>query len=188
MLAENDFLVLNSIYLKKMTAPATVADVLGLPLAAVERVVAAGIESGQVLDMGGQLMLDSAGSEAVLEFYKHTYAALATDPEMLAFYQRFEAVNTPFIKLVSDWQTSESDERAKERICKVVEKHAKALDEIASRIPRYAGYARRFERTMAKVDAGERELVSNPRLDSLHNIWFEFHEDVLAVMGRPREA
>jgi hypothetical protein len=188
MLAENDFLVLNAIYLKKMTPAATVAEVLDLPLAGVQAVVAGAVENGQVLDMEGQLMLDSAGSEAVLEFYRETYAALATDAEMLAFYQRFEGVNTPFIKLVSDWQTSEGDERAKEKIIKVVEKHCRALDDIAPRIGRYAGYARRFERTMARVDAGERELVSNPRLDSLHNIWFEFHEDVLAVMGRPRES
>jgi hypothetical protein len=24
-------------------------------------------------------------------------------------------------------------------------------------------------------------------VDSIHNIWFEFHEDILTLLGRPRD-
>jgi hypothetical protein len=40
---------------------------------------------------------------------------------------------------------------------------------------------------MDLVDQGRREFVCKPTLDSVHNIWFEFHEDILAVLGRPRD-
>ena len=34
---------------------------------------------------------------------------------------------------------------------------------------------------------GLREYVCKPTIDFVHNIWFEFHEDFLAVLGRPRD-
>ena len=57
----------------------------------------------------------------------------------------------------------------------------------ASRLPRYRHYADRFRRSLDRVDSGQVEYVTSPTVDSLHNIWFEFHEDILALLGRPRE-
>ena len=65
--------------------------------------------------------------------------------------------------------------------------HLAALRKIESDIPRYGVYADRFATAIEKVDLGDRSFVTNPRADSIHNIWFEFHEDILAVVGRPRE-
>ena len=31
------------------------------------------------------------------------------------------------------------------------------------------------------------ERLARPMVDSVHNIWFEFHEDILSVLGRPRD-
>ena len=53
-------------------------------------------------------------------------------------------------------------------------------------IPRYTGYVRRFSAAWL-VDRGQRDFVCSPTIDSVHNIWFEFHEDILAVLGRPRD-
>jgi hypothetical protein len=36
------------------------------------------------------------------------------------------------------------------------------------------------------VDTGEHDLVASPMADSIHNIWFEFHEDLLRTLGRTR--
>src|SRR5262245_12902593 len=116
MLHDDAFLVLNAIYLKKMAAPDAVAEILDLPLDGVRRVVGEAAAEGLALDVGGQIMLDSSGIEAVLGYYRQTYANLAAEPAIVSFYQRFESLNTQFIKLVSDWQMSEGDDRAKERI------------------------------------------------------------------------
>ena len=52
-------------------------------------------------------------------------------------------------------------------------------------MPRYTQYAERFRRSLARVDSGRVEYITSPTVDSLHNIWFEFHEDLLALLGRP---
>src|SRR6478672_11898080 len=38
--------------------------------------------------------------------------------------------------------------------------------------------------TGTRIDEGEKEFVCTPTIDSVHNIWFEFHEDILSVIGR----
>jgi hypothetical protein len=40
---------------------------------------------------------------------------------------------------------------------------------------------------MRKVDEGDTAYVSTPTVDSVHNVWFEFHEDLLRTMGRARK-
>ena len=40
---------------------------------------------------------------------------------------------------------------------------------------------------MEGIDAGRHELVSSPMVDSVHNVWFEFHEDLLRTLGRARK-
>jgi len=69
-----------------------------------------------------------------------------------------------------------------------VGRHVVALAAAVGWSPRYSHYATRFERSLEYVDSGRPDYVSNPMVDSLHNTWFEFHEDLLAVLGRPRES
>jgi hypothetical protein len=71
---------------------------------------------------------------------------------------------------------------------KTVERLMKFLEEIIPSIPRYESYVRRFANSISLVDRGDRDYVCKPTIDSVHNIWFEFHEDILSVLGRPRDA
>ena len=48
-------------------------------------------------------------------------------------------------------------------------------------------YGERFEVAMRGADSGQRDLISSPMHDSVHNIWFEFHEDLLRTLGRERK-
>ena len=119
--------------------------------------------------------------------------AVRYDPDVVSWYERFEIVNDRFLGLVSAWQTAapggEADrDRVLERICRTVERQMSAVGELAARLPRYARYGERFGRSLDRVDQGQLEYVTSPTVDSLHNIWFELHEDVLALLGRPREA
>jgi hypothetical protein len=79
------------------------------------------------------------------------------------------------------------DPKVQERVIATVERLAKLIREITQLVPRYASYIRRFERSVTTVDQGNRDFVCTPTVDSLHNIWFEFHEDFLTVLGRPRD-
>ena len=63
---------------------------------------------------------------------------------LVAWYDRFEAINEQFIKQVSEWQSTEGDERVQSRLMKTVERLMKFLEEIIPDIPRYRNYVRRF--------------------------------------------
>jgi hypothetical protein len=186
-LGERDFAILNAVYLKKMASPDHVAEVANVDLGDVTRVLEAGARDGSLIDLGGQFMLGDEGRARVLAFYENEYADARTRDALRAWYERFESVNAQFIALVTDWQKSDGDPRIQERLVRLVERHVTALRQLTDEIPRYEGYAARFERSLTKVDRGERDYVCKPTIDSVHNVWFEFHEDILAVMGKPRE-
>lgn len=182
------FDVLNAIYLRKMAPVAHVADVAALDAAGVEAILAKEQAAGTVLDLGGSWLLEQAGTDQVLAFYRETYRPLRERGDILEWYEKFEsALNQQFIKAVSEWQTSDGDGRAQEKMIKLVERMIRHLGLVTDDIPRYGHYIRRFEQSMARADRGERDFVCNPTVDSMHNIWFEFHEDILAVVGRPRD-
>jgi hypothetical protein len=158
-----------------------------LPSDAVTHRLAAAAEQGWLMDLPSGAMLLEEGIAQVVATYRDAYAAVRADPAVLKWYENFETLNTRFIAAVSEWQRSEGDERVERRVLQIAERLANDIAALVPQIPRYAAYPRRLERSMDKVDAGERDFVCKPTVDSVHNIWFEFHEDILAVLARPRD-
>ncbi|MHB9841454.1 hypothetical protein Q8F57_042310 [Paraburkholderia terrae] len=185
MLTETAFLVLNALYLKKMANLAALVECVRLPAVDVQAALNEAVADGQAMDLNGEYLLDVPGRRAVLEYYSEIY--LPKRVAVTEWYERFETLNSQFLKLVSEFQTSGGDARVLAQLMKVVGRQITALRKIESDIPRYGVYADRFATAIEKVDLGDRSFVTNPRADSIHNIWFEFHEDILAVVGRPRE-
>lgn len=187
MLSDTQFLTLNAIYLKKMASADTISDVAGLPLDDVLRVLCAASDESQVMALPEGAMLLTDGTAAVLDYYRATYAPARTDAAVLKWYEAFETLNSRFIAAVTEWQQTEGDERVERRLLQAAERLTRDLAQLIPQVPRYAEYVRRFERSMDRVDQGQRDFVCKPTIDSVHNIWFEFHEDILAVIGRPRD-
>lgn len=186
MINESAFLVLNAIYLKKMGANEQIAAISGLPLDEVRGLTETFSVDEKLFEMPDGVMLMPSGTDAVLEYYRETYREFRDLPEATRWYERFETVNQRFIALVSEWQQLR-DEKTEDRMFQQVAKLIKQLGEIVGRIPRYGEYIRRFENSMGLVDRGDKQYVCSPSVDSVHNVWFEFHEDILAVLGRPRD-
>jgi hypothetical protein len=185
MLTETAFLVLNALYLKKMGNVKALVECVHLPEDTVQRELAQATDNGETLNMNGEYLLDVSGRRAVLEYYDATYREKRA--AVSEWYEKFEVLNSQFLRLVSEWQTSDGDTRVLTQLLKVVERQMVALRKIEGEIPRYGVYADRFQIATERVDLGDTSFVTNPRADSIHNIWFEFHEDILAVVGRPRE-
>ena len=59
-------------------------------------------------------------------------------------------------------------------------------ERLAEALARFDGYADRYSAALAKVDAGQRSWVDAHDRDSLHMLWIQFHEDLLATLGIPR--
>ena len=186
-LEDTAFLVLNAAHLNKMSKPAGIAAATGVDAKEVERWLKAAEDQGLGASAGDQFLLFPDGSKAVLAYYDRTYAALRVDPSLEAWYERFETLNTQFIKHVTDWQKMDGDSGVEAKLIKVAERLCKAIESLVPRMPRYGGYVRRFFASIGRVDQGDKNFVCNPTMDSIHNIWFEFHEDILSVLGRPRD-
>lgn len=191
MLTETDFLVLNAVYLKKVVAAPQVIEMTGAEVDDVARCLAAAKEQGWLMemDMGGVdgVMLLEDGIAQVMSYYQEVYADLRSDTVLSDWYQSFESLNKRFVVDVTEWQETDGSDRSEQRVLQTAERLAKDIGRLVPIIPRYSGYVGRMERSMDRVDAGERDYVCNPTIDSVHNIWFEFHEDILTVLGRERD-
>ena len=186
-LGEREFAVLNAIHLKRLATTEQVAAVTAIDTAELASVLAVAASAGHVLSMESGHLLLPDGTAAVRRHYHERYAALRTDPAIGRWYARFETLNSRFIALLSAWQQMGSDERQLRKALEVVDALCTALDELLPLLPRYVEYQRRFEDAVAAIDSGDTDLLCNPRRDSAHNIWFELHEDILGVLGRPRD-
>jgi len=61
-------------------------------------------------------------------------------------------------------------------------------ERLAAVLPRLAPYARRLAAAADALARGDTRFVASPRVDSLHQVWFELHEDLLVTLGRERAA
>jgi len=188
---ERTFLILNALYLRKIADRDVLAECSGCAAADVDGILDVSAATGLVLGLGSQYVLTDEGRQAVLDYYAATYEDVRADPEIQDWYVKFETVNDRFLQLVSAWQTSgdraDGQDRVYDRLARTVERQVAALELVADRLPRYRHYADLFRKSLDRVDSGQVEYVTSPTVDSLHNIWFEFHEDILALLGRPRE-
>jgi hypothetical protein len=169
-----------------MAGPEAIAAATELDLATVNDVLEQASGAGFGMSAGAQYLLFPDGSQAVLDHCNNHYAHLRAE-ELQAWYERFETLNTQFIKLVTEWQTTSGDKDVEGKILKVAERLIRAIEKLVPEIPRYAQYVRRFTAGIGHVDTGDASYVVTPTKDSIHNVWFEFHEDILSVLGRPRD-
>jgi pyruvate,orthophosphate dikinase len=112
-------------------------------------------------------------------------------------YERFLVLNTEFLRLCHDWQVRPGDvpnDHADPRYDWGVLDRLRAFDERAAVVVRRIGrdvtrfepYPRRLRVALERVDAGEHEWFTSPRIDSYHTVWMHVHEDLLLALGRDR--
>ena len=121
------------------------------------------------------------------------------DPESDGLLQRFETVNTEFLQTMSAWQQTDvgghkatNDDSDPDYDDKVITRAAKLVQRLGPR--GRAGRARsalpplprRFAVALDRIDAASTSDISSPMPDSVHNIWLQFHEDLLRTQGRAR--
>jgi len=112
-------------------------------------------------------------------------AALAT-----LYDARFAAADRGLKGTITAWQLAA--DAAKPAAQSAVMAAAATVGGVAAALaavaPRLAPYARRIADAAAAIATGDPRFVASPRVDSLHQIWFELHEDLLVTLGRSRGA
>ena len=201
VLSRPDYCVLNVVALKKMASPGVLADVTGLPASQVQDRLSALAGLGLVQTVAGSALPSDEAEAALRQSAAEHYAALRADPAVITLADGFEDINTRLLAAMSAWQLvdigghkvandhadSAYDDRIITRIDRLVQRLDPLLGALGGYDQRFAGYRQRFAAALSAIDEGRHELVSSPTADSVHTIWFEFHEDLLRTLGRERK-
>ena len=143
-LPEEQFLLLNALWLRKMATRGTMEENASLSNAVAESCLRSATELELVREMGDYYVLNDSGRRAILDHYDSEYAGLRSKPEFLEWYERFEGYNGRFLSLMSAWQTesNEVQERTYSRLARVVDRHIEALGVATGWIPATASTRR----------------------------------------------
>src|SRR5258708_34434870 len=104
MLNDEAFLVLNTVYLKKMASRRDIADIAGRPVSEVEQQTNRFVDAEALMETPSGMMLLTPGTGAVLDYYRTTYEPIRHSEVAARWHERFETVYTRLSTLVCEWQ------------------------------------------------------------------------------------
>jgi hypothetical protein len=104
-------------------------------------------------------------------------------------YERFLALNGPMKALSAKAAAVGADDRFAllGEFAELVDRTAAVLRRTAAALPRFDQYSERLADAVARAETGEIEYLVSPRVESVHTVWMEIHEDYLQSLGRDRE-
>jgi pyruvate,orthophosphate dikinase len=191
----NNLLVLMTLRYKGRADAAALAAAAGVPDTEAEDALATAVEAGQAAPAGRSFKLSDAGKAEIQRLQAQERDAV--DPvEVQAVYDRFCEVNGPFKAVITAWQLRDGSPNDHadaaydaDVVARLVALHAQAgpvLADIGRLTPRFARYPARFEAALQRVQDGDPAYIARPITDSYHTIWFELHEDLIALAGLTR--
>jgi hypothetical protein len=202
--SEPRLLVLHGLRLKGHARPAALAESAGIPTTEVESWLERLAADGLVVhrETPGGWSLTPAGRAEHARLVGWEIDAAGVRPAIEGAYERFRALNGAVLDACSRWQVRDiagtavvNDHRDPDYDARVVDDlaalHSRVeplCDDLAGALERYRPYGDRLSRAVARVEAGERDWFTKPRLASYHTVWFELHEDLLTTLGLDRTA
>lgn len=132
-----------------------------------------------------------------------TWARLAAggDDEQVArrAYERFLPLNRELLQICSDWQVQPGgvpndhrdpryDWAVVDRLRALDERIAPVVSRLGRAVDRFATYRPRLRVALTRVDDGDTEWLTSPRIDSYHTVWMQLHEDLLLAIGADRSS
>jgi len=200
MMNERD-LVLHATAIKRHAPIGAIAALAGLPEARAAAVLDQAVATGRAMAANGAYVLTPLAGVALQARYARAFADLRADRDFVAAYEAFERINVTLKQIITDWQTLDvggvkiaNDHRDKAHDARIIDRlgglHEQAepiLARLAKKLPRLTYYSDKLMAALEAAEDGDPEWVSDIRRDSYHTVWFEFHEEVLRIMGRARE-
>jgi hypothetical protein len=112
-------------------------------------------------------------------------------------YERFLPLNLEMLRLCSDWQVrpggvpndhrdARYDWSVLDRVRDLDERIAPVMSRLGRTVERFAAYRPRLRAALERVDAGDTDWLTSPRIDSYHTVWMQMHEDLLIAIGGDR--
>jgi len=185
----SEYEVLRALQLKGLAAPERLAEVLGTSVERVREVLAARPELVRETPRGVAML--PQGREYVLDLLEAERQAL-DGHRLEALFARFTELDEEFKALVTGWQRAEdhSEHAWAELVRRLEELHERlqpVIEEAAALVPRLARFADRLRAALEAVREGDRSMLAAPLAESYHTVWFELHEELIALSGRSRQ-
>jgi pyruvate,orthophosphate dikinase len=184
------FEVCRAVQLKGLCNAERAAAAVGSDPAAVERLFAEHAEYFRQTPRG--IALSPAGRSWVTAALQEEVAGVDREA-MERAYARFIPLNEQFKRLVSEWQLKSAAGNAADGwdtlVARVRALHGEfrpIVEETAKVAGRLAPFTPRFEAALAAMAAGDASMLASPLKDSYHTVWFEYHEELIALTGRDR--
>ncbi len=183
----DEFDVIRALQLKGFGSVEATAHALETDEAAVKAVVAGLGERVNVTPRG--VMLTPEGREWLTARMTGERGSVDT-AALTEIYDRFMPLNNGFKEFVSAWQLSE---QAPADLATVTaetqalhQDFAALLAASVELVPRLRPYLHRFEFAIEALVGGDVSMLASPLKDSYHTVWFEYHEEMIHLIGRTR--
>jgi pyruvate,orthophosphate dikinase len=165
--------------------------------AAVDRLLADGIAGTSA----GAWRLTTAGQARHRELLDRERSSIGAD-RIDRWFDAFLELDRRAKAIVTAWQVRDDaplsepvlndhadaayDERVLARLAELVPDADAWLASVAAAAPRFGLYRRRLRDAATRAASGDHRFIASPRVDSCHGVWFELHEDLIALAGRTR--
>jgi hypothetical protein len=103
--------------------------------------------------------------------------------ELTTAYEAFLPLNHEFLSVI----TAPKGRQRRAKLEQLTLRLVPVLTSLIGRLGRFDGYRARFDRALANAEQ-DSAWIDSPGLDSVHTIWFELHEHLLATLGLTRTA
>ncbi len=128
-------------------------------------------------------------------------AAAAARPVVAAAYQTFLPLNLRLTRAVTDWQIRPTrpepmsandhadfawDQRVLRSLTTIGGEIRLVVGPVALLLARFSGYADRYADALLHVEHGQGRWLDAPDRDSVHTVWMQLHEDLVATLGIER--
>lgn len=162
---------------------------------------AAAATIGQLRDQGflkgeTSVRLTPEGRARLAELVAEERGTIDTDA-LSELYHEFDEHNSTLKSIVSDWQMRDGqpndhgdptyDQSVLDRLYRLDAGFQPLLARIVEKAERLAPYPGRFANAIARLREGDTTYVARPITDSYHTVWFEFHEELIGLLGLSRE-
>lgn len=197
-LTAQEFAVLNYLDIRKsISGPEPIETATGLGSDEVRATLELFGREGYFLP--GEMRITPKGEEAA-KSYRRDELGDAERKRVTTVYGDFERVDAKTKQLVTDWQIKriggsqvandhtdrEYDYTVVSRLFELHHQVQRIFSELLPAVGRYSSYQKRLDFAVEKVRRGNTDYLSKPTIDSYHTVWFEFHEDLLNLIGKKR--
>lgn len=195
-MATDELPVLRALRLKGRASAEEVAAATGEPIDEVTEAIDRLVSAGGAKEMRGAFTLLPPARERLEQLLAAERGGV-DQTVARECYEAFSPVNDDFKALANDWQTRDGrpndhrdavyDRAVLDRLPAIHARVAPLIERAAEQAPRLLVYRDRLQRALNRVQAGEREWLLGPLIDSYHTVWFELHEELISLAGLSRQ-